>query len=104
MTEWKDPETGESYLIKSDHREMTLQIYNAEPNQWALIDADLKLTHLDMDLCAKGPANVYTALGIGVWNAAIDAAWQAAQPDDSYQDDWFKAKVDACRRIKELKK
>ena len=34
----------------------------AEPgSEWARVDKDLNLVHLDMDLCAQGPANVYTA-------------------------------------------
>jgi hypothetical protein len=46
----------------------------AEPgSEWARIDKDNNLVHLDMDLCAQGPANVYTALAIGVWNAAVKA-------------------------------
>jgi hypothetical protein len=43
-------------------------------SEWARVDKDLNLVHLDMDLCAQGPANVYTALAIGVWNAAIEEA------------------------------
>jgi hypothetical protein len=42
--------------------------------EWARIDKDLNVTHLDMDVCAKSPANVYTALAIGVWNAALEEA------------------------------
>jgi hypothetical protein len=42
--------------------------------EWARIDKDLKLVHLDMDLCAKGPANAYTALAVGIWNAALEEA------------------------------
>jgi hypothetical protein len=45
-----------------------------QPTEWARIDKNLKLVHLDMDLCAKGPANAYTALAVGIWNAAIEAA------------------------------
>jgi hypothetical protein len=56
-------------------------IYGSGSTEWARIDKDLNLVHLDMDLCAKGPANNYTALGIGIWNAAIEAAAQAAYPD-----------------------
>jgi hypothetical protein len=56
-------------------------IYATNNTEWARIDKDLNLVHLDMDLCAKGPANAYTALAIGVWNAAIEAAAQAAYPD-----------------------
>jgi len=44
---------------------------------WARLDKDLNLVHLDMDLCAQGPANVYTALAIGVWNAAVKAEREA---------------------------
>jgi hypothetical protein len=31
----------------------------------------------------------------------IKECLECAQPDDSYQDDWFKAKVDVCKRIEE---
>jgi len=50
----------------------------AEPgSEWARVDKDLNLVHLNMDLCAQGPANVYTALAIGVWNAATKAEREA---------------------------
>ena len=45
--------------------------------EWARLDKDNNLVHLDMDLCAQGPANVYTALAIGVWNAAVKAEREA---------------------------
>jgi hypothetical protein len=41
---------------------------------WARVDKDGNVTHLDMELCAKGPHNAYTALAIGVWNAALEEA------------------------------
>jgi hypothetical protein len=46
-------------------------------SEWARVDKDLNLVHLDMDLCAQSPANVYTALAIGVWNAAVKAEREA---------------------------
>ena len=46
-------------------------------SEWARVDKDLNLVHLDMDVCAQGPANVYTALAIGVWNAAVKAERKA---------------------------
>jgi hypothetical protein len=46
-------------------------------SEWARIDKDNNLVHLDMDLCAQGPANAYTALAIGVWNAAVKAEKEA---------------------------
>jgi hypothetical protein len=50
----------------------------AEPgSEWARVDKDNNLVHLDMDLCAQGPANAYTALAIGVWNAATKAEREA---------------------------
>ena len=49
-------------------------IYGQGNTAWAKIDKNLKLVHLDMDVCAKSPANVYTALAIGVWNAALEEA------------------------------
>jgi len=61
----------------------------AEPgSEWARVDKDLNLVHLDMDLCAQGPANVYTALAIGVWNAALDEAarYAASEGNDLLAD------------------
>jgi hypothetical protein len=59
---------------------------------WARLDKDLNLVHLDMDLCAQGPANVYTALAIGVWNAAVKAEREAcAKVCDDYD-----VKYDVC--------
>jgi hypothetical protein len=46
-------------------------------SEWARVDKDLNLVHLNMDLCAQSPANVYTALAIGVWNAAVKAEREA---------------------------
>jgi hypothetical protein len=46
-------------------------------SEWARVDKDLNLVHLDMDLCAQSPANVYTALAIGVWSAAVKAEREA---------------------------
>jgi hypothetical protein len=45
-----------------------------QPTEWARIDKDGNVTHLDMDLCAKGPHNAYTALALAIWNAALEEA------------------------------
>lgn len=54
--------------------------YHAKPaTEWARVDKDLNVTHLDMELCRKGPQNEYTALAIAIWDAATKAAqkeWQ----------------------------
>ena len=53
--------------------------------EWARVDKDLNVTHLDMELCAKGPKNVYTALAMAIWNKAIEterekvAQWMTRQ-------------------------
>jgi hypothetical protein len=53
--------------------------------EWARIDKDMNVTHLDMELCAKGPHNAYTALALAIWNKAIEterekvAAWMMRQ-------------------------
>jgi hypothetical protein len=71
-------------------------------SEWARVDKDLNLVHLDMDLCAQSPANVYTALAIGVWNAAVKAEREACakvcerivegkDPDDIHSDSQWAA-------------
>jgi hypothetical protein len=56
--------------------------------EWARLDKDNNLVHLDMDLCAQGPANAYTALAIGVWNAALNEAarYAASEGNDLLAD------------------
>jgi len=61
-------------LISPSAYEQHSVIYGQGNTAWAKIDKNLKLVHLDMDVCAKGPHNVYTALAIGVWNAALEEA------------------------------
>ena len=48
---------------------------------WAQVDKDCNVTHLDMDLCAKGPHNAYTALALAIWNKAIEEAAKYAVGD-----------------------
>ena len=63
------------------------QVFSSTP-EWAKVDKDNNLVHLDIDLCAQGPANAYTALGIGIWNAAIEkAAEEFDCNDDFYYDE-----------------
>lgn len=53
----------------------------SEPEAWARVDKDGNVTHLDMDLCAKGPHNAYTALALAIWNKAIEEAAKYAVGD-----------------------
>lgn len=45
--------------------------------EWARIDKDMNVVHLDMELCAKGPHNAYTALAMAIWNKAIETEREA---------------------------
>ena len=55
--------------------------------EWARVDKDNNLVHLDMDLCFKGPHNAYTALAIGIWNAALEKAAEDFDLGDDYYYD-----------------
>ena len=48
---------------------------------WARVDKDMNVTHLDMDLCAKGPHNQYTALAVAIWNTALEEAAEYASSE-----------------------
>jgi len=57
--------------------------------EWARVDKDLNVTHLDMELCAKGPQNVYTALALAIWNKAIAQEREAcAKAVEDYCGAW----------------
>jgi hypothetical protein len=72
-------------LISPSAYEQHSVIYGQGNTAWAKIDKNLKLVHLDMDVCAKGPHNAYTALAMAIWNKAIEterekvAAWMMAR-------------------------
>jgi len=46
--------------------------WSNQPDMWARVDKDMNVTYLDMELCAKGPHNAYTALALAIWNKAIE--------------------------------
>ena len=73
------------------------QVYFQTTTEWARIDKDLNLVHLDMDLCAKGPTDAYTTLGIGIWNAAIE---EAAKSADHILTEGGGTRGDVIRRLK----
>jgi hypothetical protein len=51
--------------------------FTSPATEWARVDKDLNVTHLDMELCAKGPHNAYTALAMAIWNKAIETEREA---------------------------
>ena len=68
-----DHVTG-SVGIGTPNQEPIEYTFTPPATEWARIDKDMNVVHLDMELCAKGPHNAYTALAIGVWNAALEEA------------------------------
>ncbi len=63
--------------------------------EWARIDKDMNVVHLDMELCAKGPHNAYTALAMAIWNKAIEEAakYAASEGNDVLADSIGELKI-----------
>jgi hypothetical protein len=64
-------EPVERIRIMMSNQEPEAHVFAHPTTEWARVDKDLNVTHIDMDLCAKGPQNVYTALALAIWNKAI---------------------------------
>jgi hypothetical protein len=79
-----DPVTG-NVGIGTPSQEPIEYTFTSPATEWARVDKDMNVTHLDMELCAKGPHNAYTALAMAIWNKAIEterekvAAWMMRQ-------------------------
>tara|TARA_R110000868_G_scaffold284131_1_gene544609 strand:+ start:1181 stop:1525 length:345 start_codon:yes stop_codon:yes gene_type:complete len=48
--------------------------FTTSATEWARVDKDNNVTHLDMNLCANDPSDAYTALAVAIWNKAIETA------------------------------
>jgi hypothetical protein len=64
-------EPVEHLRVMMSKQEPETHVFAHSTIEWARVDKDLNVTHLDMELCAKGPQNVYTALALAIWNKAI---------------------------------
>jgi hypothetical protein len=64
-------------LINIKQPESHITIGNSSEEIWAHIDKDMQVTHLDMELCAQGPHNMYTALAMAIWNKAVQEEREA---------------------------
>ena len=71
-----DHVTG-SVGIGTPNQEPIEYTFTTPATEWARIDKDMNVVHLDMELCAKGPQNVYTALAMAIWNKAIETEREA---------------------------
>jgi len=59
------------------NQEPEAHVFAHPTTEWARVDKDLNVTHLDMELCAKGPKNVYTAMAMAIWNKAVQEEREA---------------------------
>ena len=71
-----DHVTG-SVGIGTPNQEPIEYTFTTPATEWARIDKDMNVVHLDMELCAKGPHNAYTALAMAIWNKAIETEREA---------------------------
>jgi hypothetical protein len=69
------PSMTDGVRITPNQEPMGFSFSNA--TEWARVDKDMNVTHLDMELCAKGPHNAYTALAMAIWNKAIETEREA---------------------------
>ena len=77
------------------NQEPEAHVFTHSKIEWARVDKDLNVTHLDMELCAKGPKNVYTALAMAIWNKAIEEAakYAASEGNDVLADSIGELKI-----------
>ena len=77
------------------NQEPEAHVFAHPTTEWARVDKDLNVTHLDIDLCAKGPQNVYTALALAIWNKAIEEAakYAASEGNDVLADSIGEMKI-----------
>ena len=77
------------------NQEPEAHVFAHPTTEWARVDKDLNVTHLDMELCAKGPKNVYTALAMAIWNKAIEEAakYAASEGNDVLADSIGELKI-----------
>ena len=75
--------------LSKEQRKHLVQDLDAPATEWARIDKDMNVVHLDMELCAKGPHNAYTALAMAIWNKAIAQEREAcAKAVEDYCGAW----------------
>jgi len=81
--------------LSKEQRKHLVQDLDAPATEWARIDKDMNVVHLDMELCAKGPKNVYTALAMAIWNKAIEEAakYAASEGNDVLADSIGELKI-----------
>jgi hypothetical protein len=97
------PNGEPKYAITASEIQPSVILKNGTNTEWARLDPEGKLIHLDMDLCRKGPSNVYTQLAIGIWDAAVkerDAVLRQAL--SVFEERGHYSEAEAVEAIKEV--
>jgi hypothetical protein len=89
-----DPVTGNVGIGTPEQGPVAFS-YTNRATEWARVDKDMNVIHLDMELCAKGPHNAYTALALAIWNKAIEEAakYAASEGNDVLADSIGELKI-----------
>jgi len=82
------PESGALRICVPLPEPQITWVHSNTADIWARVDKDLNVTHLDLDLCFKGPDNEYTALAKSIWNRAIQEAakYASSEGNDTLAD------------------
>ena len=88
-------EPVEHLRVMMSKQEPETHVFAHSTIEWARVDKDLNVTHLDMELCVKGPHNAYTALAMAIWNKAIQEAakYAASEGNDVLADSIGELKI-----------
>ena len=77
MDNYKDTTIDHSLLANLQQPAYHITLAASNEEIWARIDENMVVTHLDMELCAQGPPNMYSALALAIWNKAVETEREA---------------------------
>lgn len=77
MDNYKDITINRSLLANLQQPAYHITLGTSNEKIWAHIDENMVVTHLDMELCAQGPPNMYSALALAIWNKAVETEREA---------------------------
>lgn len=77
MDNYKDTTIDRSLLANLQQPAYHIILGTSNEKIWARIDENMVVTHLDMELCAQGPPNMYSALALAIWNKAVETEREA---------------------------
>jgi hypothetical protein len=74
---YKDTTIDHSLLANLQQPAYHITLAASNEEIWARIDENMVVTHLDMELCAQGSPNMYSALALAIWNKAVETEREA---------------------------